>query len=85
MVGMPDEAQLLHAAENGWLLLTTNRRDFVRLHQQFQARGVAHGGIITVPQDDQHPARFTIRCVMLIAWAFMSLAPHDHLWRWIDL
>jgi len=79
-----DESQLLYATANSWVLLTTNRQDFARLHRQFQTQGAVHSGIITVPQDDQHPARFAIRCAMLIAWSFAPPGPRNHLWRWSD-
>jgi hypothetical protein len=44
--GEPDTEVLYRAATLGRILLTHNRRDFVRIHRG----GTTHAGILTVPQ-----------------------------------
>ena len=46
MNGTPDEQQLEFAASNGWVLYTSNLRDFDRLHRVFMEAGLNHAGII---------------------------------------
>lgn len=46
MNGQSDEAQLEHANLNGWVLYTSNGRDFDVLHRQYMASGRSHRGII---------------------------------------
>jgi hypothetical protein len=41
-----DDAQLLTAARNGWVLVTYNRRDFAMLHDVWQTRAVAFGSAL---------------------------------------
>lgn len=51
-----DEVQLLTAAQQQWVLLTHNRKDFVLLHNAWHAWSTAwgvaphHSGILIVPQ-----------------------------------
>ena len=80
-----DSEQLRHATRKGWVLLTTNRDHFFRLHTEFAARGEAHAGIITVPQEPTRPDRFRIRCAMLVAWVAATAGPANRLFRWADL
>jgi hypothetical protein len=81
-----DEEQLHHAAAAGWIVLSTNRGHFHRLHRQFREHGEPHSGIITVPQDDQHPDRFFLRCAMIAAWITTTFdTSHNRLFRWTDL
>lgn len=44
--GLSDRAQLEFATERGWVLVSHNREDFVRLATEFVAAGRAHCGII---------------------------------------
>lgn len=44
---IPDDAVLAYATQIERAVLTINRRDFVRLHQQ----GIAHAGIVACTQD----------------------------------
>jgi Domain of unknown function (DUF5615) len=84
-VARSDPEQLRHSTRRGWVLLTTNRDHFFRLHMEFAARGEAHAGIITVPQEPTRPDRFRIRCVMLVAWVAATADPANRLFRWTDL
>ncbi len=81
-----DESQIRYATAHGWVILTTNRMHFHRRHHEFRQRGERHGGIITVPQDDQTPDRFRIRCAMMAAWVATAFpTPENILFRWNDL
>ena len=44
---IPDSEVLRYAAENGRVMLTLNRRDFIRLHE----RGAAHTGLVVCHED----------------------------------
>jgi predicted MPP superfamily phosphohydrolase len=44
--GLSDRAQLEFAADRGWVLVSHNREDFVRLATEFVVAGRTHGGII---------------------------------------
>ena len=47
---LPDEALLEHAHEGAWVLVTRNVSDFARLHQQWQAAGRRHAGLVLVTE-----------------------------------
>jgi len=47
--GLSDRGQLVLAADDGRCLVTRNRNDFIRLTQEFFARGQAHAGVLIVP------------------------------------
>ncbi len=81
----PDEAQIRYATARGWVVLTTNRKHYRREHLHFQERGERHGGIITVPQDDHAPDRFSIRCALIAAWVTTFSTPENTLFRWNDM
>lgn len=80
----PDDEQIRYATARGWVVLTTNRKHYHRWHREFHQRGESHGGIITVPQDDQAPDRFFIRCALMVAWAATFSTPKGTLFRWGD-
>jgi hypothetical protein len=67
MSQIDDEAQLTFASTHGWMLLSHNERDFRRLHQAFQVRGVMHEGIIVVTRRSSF-AQLELRAAMLIDW-----------------
>lgn len=50
MNGKPDEAQLAFATAQRRLLLTSNTRDFARLHAEWLGQSREHAGIVLVPQ-----------------------------------
>ena len=81
-----DDAQIRYATARGWVVLTTNQKHYHRWHHEFRQRGERHGGIITAPQDDHTPDRFSIRCAMIAAWATTAFpTPENTLFRWSDL
>jgi hypothetical protein len=49
--GLPDYAQLWHAAVHDWIVVTLNRKDYLLLHGAWQHWGVsrAHAGILVLP------------------------------------
>ena len=49
--GVPDHAQLWHAALHSWIFVTLNRRDFLLLHGAWLHWGVPrrHAGILVLP------------------------------------
>jgi hypothetical protein len=58
LVGVPDEVQLAHAAEEKRVILTFNRGDFVKLHIDYLEREQSHAGIIV---SDQLPVGVLLR------------------------
>lgn len=48
--GIPDEEQLVFAADQGRALLTYNARDFTRLDASWKEAGRPHSGIIVCPE-----------------------------------
>jgi predicted nuclease of predicted toxin-antitoxin system len=80
-----DEAQLRFATAHGWILLTTNARDFHRLDTAFRANEWEHAGIITIPEGS-HAGRLAIRTAMMLSWiAGTPLEARNSLFRWNDL
>lgn len=61
LMGVPDDAQLRHATEQGRVLLTFNRGDFVKLHIEYLSQEVHHSGIIV---SDQLPVGVLLRRVL---------------------
>jgi hypothetical protein len=50
--GWSDSDHLDHAAAHGYTLITQNPHDFIVLHQQWQAQGRTHSGILLVYRDN---------------------------------
>ena len=55
---IPDDQVLAFATEQGRVVLTLNRFDFIGLHRQTQGR---HAGIIVCTRDDADPVAFAGR------------------------
>ena len=55
---IPDEQVLAYATEQNRGVLTLNRFDFIRLHQETQG---AHAGIIVCTRDDADPQALAVR------------------------
>jgi predicted nuclease of predicted toxin-antitoxin system len=51
-IGRQDREHLLYAAQQGLTLVTRNPKDFRNLHKDWQARGLAHSGILLIYQDN---------------------------------
>lgn len=54
MLGKSDCEQLAFSASVSRCLITHNRVDFERLHLQYVSEGLAHAGIIVVPQKNPY-------------------------------
>lgn len=52
--GKSDAEQLEYATQNGYAILTHNRRDFEKLAQNYFANGEIHGGIIIAVRRPSH-------------------------------
>lgn len=77
MTGKPDPEQLSYAAQNGFVLLTSDQ-DFLGLHKQWAQEGISHAGIIYYSQF--HVAIGTcIRGVKLIADLLTQEEMRNHL------
>lgn len=59
--GVSDEFQMEFAANNGYILVTHNRRDFRRLHKIWMKRGRFHKGIIVISHDEPEILAIRIR------------------------
>jgi hypothetical protein len=49
--GLADVDQLRRATRLGRILVSHNRRDFIRLAHQLRERGEAHAGVVLLPRD----------------------------------
>lgn len=85
MSGAEDEDQLRHVTARGWLLLTTNRQHFIRLHAEFRVNNWPHCGIVTVPESSNFD-RLAFRFAMILDWITAEFPdPRNQLFRWTDL
>ncbi len=85
MVGATDEQQLAFATQNGWAILTRNRRHFQRQHQTYLQQRRPHAGILILPQRGTLD-RLELRAVMMLDWiATYSLQHHSALLMWSSL
>lgn len=50
--GNSDEFQLQYAAQNGYVLVTHNRKDFRRLHERWIQNRKVHSGILVMRHDE---------------------------------
>jgi len=50
--GWYDPDHLRYAAQHGYAILTANPADFIAMHQQWQAQGQDHAGILLVYYDN---------------------------------
>jgi predicted nuclease of predicted toxin-antitoxin system len=75
LVGVPDEQQLIYAAEHGRVLLTFNQRDFVLLARQWAAEGRPHAGILLSDQFSRQQFGELLRRVL----RFLNTVPADEM------
>lgn len=84
MAAARDDEQIRYSTARGWMVLSSNERDFVGLHRAFVAHGENHGGIVVVPQ--KQPERQRLRCAMLLDWIRTEYPDtRNRLFRWTDL
>ena len=85
MISASDDMQLRFATANGWILLSINMQDFIRLHGTFQRNGWEHAGIITI-SETFNPDRLTIRAAIMLDWIKAEFPDlRNRLFRWTDL
>src|SRR5260221_3615132 len=80
--GATDEAQLEFASARGWILISHNKRHFVRWHQTFRRELRPHNGIIILPKSPL--PRLELRAAMALDWieqSDQSLAGRLVLWN----
>ena len=83
MLGVTDEAQLVHATQRGFVILSHNRRDFQRWHAILRQRAQSHGGILLVPNGSE--PQLEVRTAMLLDWIATLPDYRSQLFRWHDL
>ena len=81
MLQLDDESQLAFATARGWVLLTYDYRDFLRLHHEFRRRGQAHGGILILPRRAEFELRL-LRAAMMLDWLDTLADYRSRLLRW---
>jgi predicted nuclease of predicted toxin-antitoxin system len=82
--GLADIDQLRRAARMGWVLVSHNRRDFIRLAHELRQRGEAHSGVVLLPRDLSEE-RLTLRTAMLLEWRASLDEPRPDTLIWNDL
>lgn len=82
--GLADDEQLRRAARMGRVLVSHNRRDFVRVARDFRRRGEAHAGVVLLPRDVSE-ARLLLRTAMLLDWRAVLAEPRLDVLIWNDL
>src|SRR5215210_5818025 len=70
--GLPDEEHLRYAAEQGRVLYSFNRRDYMALHIRFLQEGRSHAGIILAPERTRYSVGEQMRRLVLIVEARSS-------------
>jgi predicted nuclease of predicted toxin-antitoxin system len=81
---LPDIEQLRRAARMGWILVSHNRRDFIRLAHDFRQRGETHAGVVLLPRDLSEE-RLLLRTAMLLEWRAGLDEPRPDTLIWNDL
>jgi predicted nuclease of predicted toxin-antitoxin system len=81
---LPDIEQLRRAARMGWILVSHNRRDFIRLAHDFRQRGEAYAGVVLLPRDLSEE-RLLLRTAMLLEWRAGLGEPRPDTLIWNDL
>ena len=82
--GLADVDQLRRASRLGRILVSHNRRDFIRLVHQFRERGEAHAGVVLLPRDLSED-RLLLRTAMLLDWRATLDEPRPDTIIWNDL
>ena len=70
--GVDDECQLRYAANNEYILVTHNRKDFRILHNRWLRAGRSHSGIIVL--GFSYPERIVARICLFLEKEYPSIA-----------
>lgn len=62
-----DESQLTCAADHGYVLVTYNMGDYLRVHTRWQQQGRSHTGLILIQQQRYSPGEVLRRLLRVIA------------------
>ncbi|MBI2322114.1 MAG: DUF5615 family PIN-like protein [Chloroflexi bacterium] len=83
-VGVSDEDQLAYAAQHDVVILSHNRRHFLRWHARWATAGRPHAGIVILPQTSVLP-QLTVRAAMMLDWIAGQGEWRSRLFLWGDL
>ena len=88
-MGVDDLEHLEYAAQNQYVLLTFNPKDFLNLHQQWQQQNRSHSGILLVYQDNDVTRDMgyvdIVRAINRLFTSGLPIANQAHIlnhWRW---
>jgi hypothetical protein len=81
---LSDEDQLRRATAQGCVLVSHNRRDFVRVAHRFRLRDEPQGGVVLPPRDISQE-RLLLRTAMLLDWRASLPEPRPDVMLWNDL
>jgi hypothetical protein len=85
-LGQTDLEQLHYASSLGRVILSYNRLDFRRLHQQALETDRSHGGIVLIPQDSPLPVRLVrARLLLNLMAREQQRSPGSHMLNWVDM
>ena len=84
MLTKSDAEQLQFATDAGYVLVTHNRRDYVRLNAQWRVAGRDHADIVAIPSTSA-PDQMLIRIAMLLTWLRDLPAHETGVFSWGDL
>ncbi len=79
MIHRDDEDHLNHATEQGRVLFTFNRGDFLKLHREYLVQGKQHAGIIVANQQ-----QYSVGEVMRRLLHLAAAKTDDDMRNWIE-
>lgn len=82
--GLDDDVLLRRATRMGRVLVTHNRRDFVRVVGEFRQSGEPHLGVVVLPRDISQE-RLLLRTAMMLDWRATLPEPPPDLLLWNGL
>lgn len=82
--GINDDEQLRRAAQMGRILVSHNRRHFVRVAHELRQRGGGHFGVILLPSD-RSDERLLLRTAMALDWYASHPDPRPDVVIWNDV
>lgn len=83
MLGATDREQLAYAYSKGWVIVTHEKTDYQRLHQQLRRQSQLHAGIIIVPVSTAIQAE--LRVSLMLDWFARQPQQASTLHIWNDV